>query len=198
MADCKLGSGWTLPTLSPSGGSEFNLIRCDNGATNYMTAKVTTFGSHIVETTIVRTGGATDGTTPISWKIVTNSNPRWPAPFISLPIAIWNDTTGSAKTVTIYGIWGGGGVPNNDDIWIEVDYPGSSTSPLGSFANDTKSSVLATNAALSSDGSTWGGSTTAFKMSVSITPQMKGPFNIVVKAAKPSSTFYIDPLAVVT
>lgn len=194
FTDCKLGSS-VVAASTPSfpGSVGVDLIRCDSGATNYRTERYRSAATQTIETTIVRTGGATDGTTPIAWKIVTTSNARWVAPFESLPISIWNDTTGSSITVTIYGIWGGGAVPNNDDIWIEAEYLGSSGTPLGSFANSTKSDNLAANAAIASDSSTWGGSTTKFAMGVSFTPQMKGPINIVVKAAKASSTFYVDP-----
>lgn len=151
-----------------------------------------------METTIVRGGGATqpdaDGDdTTVAWKITTTANSKWVLPFESLPIAIWNDTVGSAVTATVYGIWGGGAVPNHDEIWLEVEYPGSTSYPLGSFANDTKADNLASGAAQSSDASTWGGSTTAFALAVTFTPQMAGPIYARVKAAKASSTFYIDP-----
>jgi hypothetical protein len=194
LVNCKLGASVTVSSTPPGqGGATVDLIRCDSGAVNYRSERYWYQGTQTVETTIVRTGGATDGTTPISWKLVTTANSKWISPFESQPISIWNDTTGSAITVTIYGIWGGGAVPNTDDIWIEAEYLGSSATPLGSFINSTKANNLATGSALTSDTSTWGGSTTKFKMSVTFTPQMKGPINIVVKAAKVSTTFYIDP-----
>ena len=83
-------------------------------------------------------------------------------------------------------------MPDNDDIWIDADYLGDASFPVASFATAGKADILAAGSALASDSST-GGSTTAFKMQVSFTPQMKGPINIVVKAAPASSTFYIDP-----
>lgn len=203
LVDCKIGSGATVCaaatiTAGFQQAANVDLIRCDNGATNYRTERYSYQGTQTVETTIVRTGGATDGTTTISWKLVTTANSRWVSPFNSMPIAIWNDTAGSPVTVTLYGVWGGGSVPNNDDIWIEAEYLGASGNPQGSFISASKADNLATGSALSSDGSTWGGSTTAFAMSVTFTPQMKGPINIVVKAAKASTTFYVDPLVEVT
>lgn len=194
MNECKLGSSWPLPSLASfsNAGLIFDAVNCDSGATNYFNARATTKGSHVQETTIVRTSGATDGTTPVSLKIVTTALSKWVSPFISQPITIWNDST-SSVTVTMYGIWGGGAVPNNDDIWMLVEYLGSNSSPLGSFATTTKASNLATGSAHTSDSSTWGGSTTPFKMSATFTPQQKGPFTITIKAAKISSTFYIDP-----
>jgi len=141
----------------------------------------------------VRSGGASDGTTPTAGKIVTSANALiWQYPFEAPPIAIWNETVGSPITITLYGIWGGGAVPNNDDFWIDVAYQGSTLTPIASLATSGKADILASNAALSSDGSTWGGSTTAFKTSVTITPQMKGYIYVPPNMAKASTTLYYD------
>jgi hypothetical protein len=119
-------------------------------------------------------------------------------PFECPPIAIWNDTTGSAKTATIEGIWGGGAVPLDSDIWIDVEYLGDAASPQGSFVNDGTPDLLSTAANQTSSSATWGGSTTKFKLNVTFTPQQKGWIYARVKCAKPSSTFYIDPLVTLT
>jgi hypothetical protein len=169
-----------------------DVINCDSGGTNYRNERYRYEGTLTTETIIVRSGGASDGATPVSHKIVTSANSKWPQPFESFPLAIWNDTVGSAVTATVYGIWGGGAVPNNDDIWIEAEYLGSSSSPQGSLVSSGKVNGLASGSAAASDASSWGGSTTAFKMSVTFTPQQKGLIYITVKAAKASSTFYID------
>jgi len=199
LVDCKIAGGVTIQaTQTIISASWTDVIRCDSGATNYHQRRYWYQGTLQEETTIVRTGGASDGTTPISWKIVTTANSRWLLPFEAFPMSIWNSRTNASLTVTVYGIWGGGAVPNNDDIWFEVEYLGSTASPLASFVNNTKSNNLATGAALSSDSSTWGGSTTAFKMAVTFTPQIAGYLRVYVKAAKVSSTFYIDPLPVLS
>jgi hypothetical protein len=191
--DCKLGSGAVIAATPVNiNGPLVDAISCDSGATNYVQRRYWYQGTLQEETTIVRTGGASDGTTPISWKIVTTANSKWTLPFESFPISIWNSNT--SVTITVYGIWGGGAVPNTDDIWFEVAYLGSSGSPQASFANTTKSNNLASGSPLSSDNSHWGGSTTAFKMSVTIAPQLAGYLRVTVKAAKATSTFYIDPL----
>jgi len=197
--DCKLNASVTLavtPSLPGLGEAEFT--RCDSGATNYRTEKYTYYGTQTVETTIVRTGGATDETTSIAWKIITTANSKWVFPFEAMPIAFFNETAGSPITVTIHGIWGDGAVPNDDEVWIDVEYLGSASDPQGSYATSTKASNLSTGSALPSDSSTWGGSTTAFKMSASFTAQQRGAVYVHVKAAKVSSTFYIDPNPVVT
>jgi hypothetical protein len=146
----------------------------------------------------VRTGGATDGTTPIAWKIVTTANSEWEFPFECLPISIWNETVGSAITVTVQGIWGGGAVPLNDEIWIDVEYLGTSGFPLATKATCTKADGLAAGTNLPAGSGTWGGSTTKFALAATFTPREKGPLTIYVRAAKVSSTFYVDPKPVVT
>lgn len=198
--DCKLPASVTLAatqTLGLSGG-EATFIRCDSGATNYLMAKHNYAGVLTTETTIIRTGGASDGTQGVAYKVITPATgPTWFSPFTCIPITIWCDST-SSVTATVCGIWGGGAVPNNDDIWMDVEYLGSGSTPLGSFATGGKASALATNAALASDSSTWGGSTTKFKMTATFTPGMKGPITAYIRCAKANTTFYIDPLIVLT
>lgn len=196
--DVKLGAGVAVATPT-IGGPEILIIRGDSGATNYRHEKYNYYGTQTVETTIVRTGGASDGVTSIAWKIVTTANSKWITPFECMPIAIPNSST-SSVTLTVYGIWGGGAVPNNDEIWLEIAYLGSAATPLATINTaTTKADYLATAAGQGTDAvSVWGGSTTAFKMAATFTPAQKGPISVIVKAAKLSSTFYIDPRAVLS
>ncbi len=197
LQECKLGASVTVASTPTSSNQTVDLVQSDSSGTNYRQERYHYAGTLTQETTIVRTGGASDGTQALAWKIVTTANSKWVLPFEAPPITIWNDATGS-KTVTVYGIWGGGAVPLNDEIWIDVEYMGNASFPTASVATTTKADYLAAGANTTSDSSTWGGSTTAFKMVTgSITVNQKGPMVIKVKAAKASSTFYIDPLVVV-
>ena len=199
IKDCKLHASVTVsasPTVSP-GGSELSLIRCDSGTAVYRTEKYGYAGTLTTETTIVRTGGASDGTTPISWKIVTTANSKWEFPFETLPITVWNETVGVPVTVTVQGIWGGGATPLSNEIWIEAQYFGTSGSTLASVATSGTASLQAGTSTPAGSG-TWGGSTTKFALAATMTPQEKGPITIYVRAAKVSSTFYVDPKPVVT
>lgn len=202
LINCKLGASVTVastPNTAAGRDTSVMVINSDSTNTNYQNQKYAYGGTLTPETTIVRTGGATNGTTASSWKIVTTANSNWVFPFECFPISIWNSTTGSNVTLTVYGIWGGASVPNNDDIWMEVDYLGSSSVPQSTLVTTTKATPISSNAACSSDSSsTWGGSTTKFKMSVTVTPQMAGDMYVRVKCAKASTTFYIDPLPVLS
>jgi hypothetical protein len=192
--DCKLGSSVTVAASPTSpGGGETLLIRCDSGDTNYRTEKYRYEGTQTTETTIVRTGGASDGTTPISWKIITTANSKRYMPFECIPISIWNETVGSPIDITVEGIWGSGSVPTNADIWMDVEYLGTSGFPLGNFVSSAPADQLAAGTNLTASSETWGGSTTDFKLEATITPEEKGPITVYIKVALPSSTFYIDP-----
>lgn len=196
--DCKLGASVTkfaTPTVSDT---RVTFIRCNSGAVNYSYDIGDYYGALSIENTIILTGGASDGTNGFSHKIVTTTNAKWTNPFRSDPIQFWQEAVGSPVTVTLQGIWGGGAVPNNDDIWIEVEYLGSSGTPISTLISCTKANTLAANAALSAGAGTWGGSTTKFAMAVTFTPQTKGPVTVYVLAGAASQTFYVDPKPVVS
>jgi hypothetical protein len=194
LKHCKIGAGAVADqpsTASVLPYGSVNLIRCDSGDTNYRTERHCYMGSLTTETTIVRTGGASDGTTPISWKVVTTANSERIYPFEAFPISIWNETTGSAVTVTVE--CRGASVPNLDEMWMDCEYLGTSGFPQGNFSTTGHADLLATGTANTSSSESWGGSTSSFKLVATITPQEKGPITVYVKIAKVSSTFYIDP-----
>jgi hypothetical protein len=205
IEDCKLNASLTIPTPQTF-GQTIQLVRCDSGAANYKSSRYAYEGTETTETSITRVGGATDGTTANSVKVVTTANAQWLRPFVMVPLAIWNETTAANLTVTVYGTINAGALPNNDDIWMEVEYLGSSASPLGTIVTTTKASVLAANAAVASDGSIWNGGGsgagwTPFKLTTTLSspqPGMKGFIYITVKAAKASATYYIDALPALT
>jgi hypothetical protein len=161
--DCKLASGVVLSgNATAIGAGYIDFIRCDSGGTNYQQERYWYEGTLTVSTAIVRTGGAQVAGTPVSWTLTTTANVQWLHPFESPPACIQNATTGSSCTTTLYGIVNAAAVPNDDQIWLECEYLGASGSPLGSFANNTKSNNLATGAALTADStSTWSSKATA-------------------------------------
>src|SRR4029077_210259 len=136
-----------------------------------------------------------------SRKIVKTVNAQWLRPFVAEPYAIWNPSTGANVTVTICGTVNAGTLPNNDDLWMECEYLGSSATPLGSIVTTTKASVLASNAAVASDSSSWNGGGSGagwspFKLVAVLSspqPGLAGYIHARVRAAKASTTYYIDP-----
>lgn len=192
LLDCKIDAAVTLAVRPAArGGGKLEYLRVDSGGTDWKHGLINYEGTLTSEGTIVLTGGASDGVHSMSWKMVTTANSNEFFPFESPAIEVWTDTVGSPVTATIEGVWGGGAVPNNDDIWIEAEYLGASGSPQASFITDAKAD-LAASAGHTSSSATWGGSTTKFKMNVTFTPQQAGWVFLRVNAAKPSSTFYVD------
>lgn len=197
VVDCDID---TAVTRRASGatflGAKVSFVNC-HSSNNFTNEHYDYTGALITEGTIVRTPGASDGTQAVSWKIDTTANSSWSVPFEAPPIAIWNTTIGSSVNVTVEGIWGSGSRPNDEDIWIEVTYLGTSGSPVASVLTSNRAS-LASAATLAAGSGSWGGSTSAFKMTVAVTPQVVGLIYARVRAAKASSTFYVDPLITIT
>ncbi len=205
--NCKMPDSWTgsVSSAEPTAPStRMSLYNCDSSDTNYRLIIKDFSGTITSETTIVRTGGATDGTTPISWRMVCNSNANDSLyPLISDPISVWNETVGSALTVTVEIVHDSVTALEDDEVWVEVEYLGTSGRPLGSTASDHRADVLTTAVAQTSSSETW--TTTGLtnpnkqKLSVSITPQEKGFLTARVFLAKASAyTIYVDPEITVT
>lgn len=199
IQNCKLAASVTIAaTPTNQGSGETQLILSDSSGTNYRQEYYQYAGTQTIETTIIRTGGAaTPNGTGYSWKIVTSANSKWAFPFEMSPLVIWNSSTVTNVTLTIYGIWGGGAVPTTADLWPEFGYMGASGNPIYTMVSAGKASDLAAAANWSTNSSTWGGSTTAFKMTLTLSapqPQLNGLIEGFLKFATASTTYYIDPV----
>jgi hypothetical protein len=199
IRNSKLPASWSgsLVNGTLQAGERYEMHNCDATDTNYRMAISDYAGSAITETTIVRTGGANDGTTSLSWKLVSTANAEYPnITFDTAEIVQWNDTTGSSKTCTVEIITDN--VTLTDaECWLEIQYLGTSGFPLGSFVSDSKADVLATAANQATSTETW--TTTLLdtpvkqKLVATFTPQEKGFVHAVVRLAKASTTVYVDP-----
>lgn len=204
IRNSKLPASWSgsLATGTLAPGERYEMHNCDSGDTNYRMQVADFAGTIITETVIVRTGGASDGTTTISWKLVSNSTAEYPHITLDTPeIVRWQESVGSSITVTVETITDNVTL-KDDECWLEVQYLGTSGFPLGSFVSDAKADVLATAANQTASSETWTttGLTTPVKqkLSVSFTPQEKGFIHAVVKLARASTTVYVDPELTVT
>ena len=203
LINAKLPASWSgsVNASAAAYGSRFSMMSCDNTGTNYLINEKQYAGTLAQETTIVREGGANNGVTPISWKFVSNaSSGQFPLVYVQSPkIVIYNSTVGSAITVTVEAV--SSASVNNDEMWLEVSYLGTSGAPLGTLITSAKASILATAAAVPTSTATWTSSpaTPVYqKMSVTFTPQLKGFIHAVVKLCKASKTVYVDPVLTIT
>ena len=158
LQDCKLPSSITIVTTASFANlrQRMRLLRCDSVGQNYRSEYYDYAGALTTEITAVRSGGATDQTTKLAWKLVTSVNASLGAPLQSFQIARWNAVTGSNRTVTVYGIVNAAVVPNTDEIWIDVDYLGDAASALSSNKSSRIADFLASGGAIAADStSAW-------------------------------------------
>lgn len=213
---CRLPASWSGAPVSSTSiqpGQRVEMYNCDNADTNYRLWIRDYHGDIKSETTIVRSGGASDGTTPLSWKMDTTANCAYPNSHLRSPeIAIWNDTSGSSKTVTVEfvhdtNVTAGQGAGTSsafrdDEVWLEVRYMGDGSYPKTTTITDQVADVITTASDQTSSSVTWTttGMTTPVKqkLSVTFTPQEKGWFICTVCMAKASKTIYVCPKADVT
>ena len=215
--NCKLPASWSgslYQSVPDNPGSRGEMYNCSSGDVNYAIWIEDNFGQLRDNTVIVRTGASMGAGIPVlSWQITTAAKAEYPlnvfrsgemaTPWLEAGVAV----TVTAEIVHDTNVAGGQGAGTafafqDDEVWLEVQYLGTSGFPLSVFANDCKASVLAAAADQASSSEAWTttGMTTpvAQKMSVTFTPQESGPALCVVCAAKASKTFYVWPDLTVT
>lgn len=200
--NCKIPDGIALVTGSDDSwaAGTFEIMNSDFGDTNYRYGLDNGFGTIDSDTAIVRTGGASDGVTAYSHKYVTNSNPNLHMPLEGKEIAIWNEVLAEV-TVKIQ-ITTDNITLQDDEIWLEVQYPGDASDPQGSLATD-RVALLATPADQESATEVWsgqGGWTAAVDqvLVVTLTPLEIGFLQCrVMMSRQTATTTYVDPLPVV-
>lgn len=157
--NCKLPGSWTGSLLNGtiSTAQRCELHNCDSGDTNYRIWIDDYTGSLKSETALVRSGGSSDGTTQLSWKIVTTANAEYPSlPFVSAERVIWNDTTGGSKTATVSIIHAETALLTDKEVAIRVFQLGTSGFPLGTLHDDEAADTLGAAADQATDtGSDW-------------------------------------------
>jgi hypothetical protein len=199
FANCKLGASVSYATGSVAGvqGNSLEMLNCDSADTNYKYYFQNYAGIVRDETTIVCTGGSTDGTTPVSYKFVTTANSKFYAPLYGPWVTFFVNSTGSitlaAEVVT-------DNVTLTDaDAWIEVESLNNGSYPISSLSNDQVTDPIFGSAANQTTSSvTWTttGLTTPVKQTLSkaVTTAEKGPIRARVVLAKASTTMYADNL----
>ena len=209
VRNCKIPDSIALTTgTNPNpGGPVVRMHNCDSADTNYRLSVNSYRGDVNHETTIIRTGGASDGTTGLAWKMVSSAKAQYPSTKLESPeIMQWNSTlssiTATVEIVHDTNVAGGQGAGTgsrfqDDEIWLEVMYLGTSGFPLGTWIGDCKADVLATAADQADSSETW--TTTGLttpqkqKLSVTFTPAEIGYIVARVVMAKASKTIYVCP-----
>jgi hypothetical protein len=186
-----------------------SVFNSSSGDTHYNFAHYDAFGS----TEAVATYYA-DDTEPtgnnVSWKITTTANALFHTPYVSPWFDRFNDNTSTAITPAIEGLRvDSTTVIQNDEVWAEFSYQGTSGYPQAVFVNG-RMALLGSpaNCTSSKAYSDWTGSPTdtdsadsTFKLvagtpssPTSFTPAEIGDLSARIVVGEPSLTIYIDPV----
>jgi len=158
LVNCKLGASVSIASTATGTLSNYptvNVINCDSGGTVYRNERRSNRGSLLTETTLIRSGGASNGATGFSWLFNPKSANTIQSPFQSFPLSVWNEFSGTTRTMTLYGVANGAAIATNKEVWLEVNYLGSSASPLATCKSSAPSHPLETAINLTADSSAW-------------------------------------------
>lgn len=203
LRNCKLPAGVTLVTGASDRWSAIrvDIYNCDSGDTNFRYGRDWNEGTIDTETGspgITLTGGAEHNGTQYSFKMASSANPTIHTPLESPEFVIFNETVGSSITVTVQ--LTGSELLQNDDIWMEAQYLGTSGVPLG-LSDTNKVALLGSPANLPNAATDWDSdpaSVQDMQLVLDFTPQEVGFIHLKVMLAKPSITVYVDPLPVIS
>lgn len=209
--NCRLPASWSGSLyVAAAVGLRAEMWNCQpalSGEANNYRFRVEDYAGHVREdTAIYRTGGATDGDTPLSWRMQASANAEWPAIILRSPeIFVPNTTTGSSKTLTVEIAQDGTTAAlNEEDVWLDVQFLGTTDSPRSSFVNDGPADFFDTGAnADPQDDSTeaWSGlsgTNKKQKLSVTLTPREEGVYVCRVFLTKANAVVYVDPKVTVS
>lgn len=201
IRNSKLPASWAgdlVTSITDATNWRVSMYNCASDTANYRLWIESYAGTIKDETTLIRSGGASDGVTGISWKMVSGSGTVYPTHVLqSDEILYWNNNTGASVTATIHILRDSATNLTDGEIWVEVNYLGNASQPNGTLITDAKADVLATAADQASSSETW--TTTGManpnkqKLAVTFTPNMRGWIIARVFLAKPSTTVYVCP-----
>jgi hypothetical protein len=194
---CKLPASWAGNLGSIISMGFIQLDACDNGNFPYLLRRKMAVGDLYSETTVVRTGGATNGVQALSHKLVTGAASYFPSGHIATPALVkWNDVVVGNLTATVEFVHDSLTALKDNEIWMEVQYFSETGSPLGARVT-TAPTFVATAADTPSSTSAW--TTTGLtnpntrKLVATIAPRQRGYVQVQVFLSKTSTTAYVDP-----
>lgn len=185
-----------VPTATGSNSSdEIELVECFNG-TSIVSERIVAAGVVSLDRAVKLTGGATDDTGLYSLKLVSVVPGYYAEPLDSFWFDVENSAVGTAKTATVEVT--SGVALNNNDLTLELHYPGTAGSSLTS-AVQSYPDPLTPAAALPTSTASWVGAlANKQKVQVTFTPQVAGRLRARVQLHKAAATVYINPQLTLT
>jgi hypothetical protein len=203
--NCEVAAG-TVPTAGTAPGPGHLSVIFDNctSADFHLNASRTHYEGVLttVDTTF-RNGGALHiSGSEFSWQMDAGTGATFHHPFYSpelikpcLPAQV-----GVSTILTVEILHDSATNLQDDEVWIEVEYPGTSGGVQSVFTSDRMADELATPADQAASSATWTESMSNDNeqaLSVTVTPQEVGFFRVRVAVAK-DYTLYVDPVVTVT
>ena len=191
FVNCKLPSGYTIGTpVSPT--SITDLVVTDSANTNYYQSRVSYQGTLTPDTTVFN--NATDGVTPLSWKVVSSANANPQAPFECFEIVQWAAAgTFAASTIQITSATAS---LTQSDVWVSTSYLAASSSLASRVSTGTTNQLPQGSSPSSLGAGTWGTGAAAHNYVLAVpsfTTSQAGYVRFKVRVGKPSLTVWIDP-----
>lgn len=199
--NCKLPASWTgllVSTAFTNPGLRAEMWNCSSADEEFYRMRVEDYaGSCRDETTIVRTGGATFNSQQLSWLIAGSSNlsasglttSEWGTHVFRSPEIFVQNTTTGTRTLRVEFVQNHASSPptglQDDEIWMEVQYQGTSGTPLSLFADNAVADIMGTPATHATSSETWAGTTSATKqyLEKAVTVNEVGTFIVTICVA---------------
>lgn len=190
LEDCNLDAALNpLTTGFQPYGTRVYLTRSRINS-NYDVAMYDDTVTMVSDTAVYRTNGASDGTQSLSWRVTSTDRSRYLLPVRLPALSIWNAVSGATVNVTMEGLAFRATLPSNDEVWFDVQYQGSASSGMASFAKGGKASPLHSGAAHAAIGSAWDAGATAWAASTAY------PIGTIRKlASNPGRLFRVESIS---
>jgi hypothetical protein len=204
FANCKLPTGSVMvaqTTILNKSGTEVLLFNCSTGDAHHQFGHYDALGSTVAQTTIYANDGAKyDGSAGVALAITTTGNCSFYTPYVSPWIDKYHAGT-SAITPTLEILRDGSATAyQNDEVWGEFSYQGTSGSTRATIVNDRMallgSPADQTTGSLGAAGWTGENATAWFgklNPTSTVTPAEIGHLRARVVVGEPSITVYVDP-----
>lgn len=200
LRNCELHANVVNLTDGSEHDGDVQLVNCDSGDTMYTMWKTTAGGTIQEDTSTYATAGASVEGTALSWSVTPTLECDISKPIRLPPIGIYNTVT-SSQTATVEFISDFSADLTDDEIWMELSYPGDAAKCISHVATDRNVTPgYATDETAHGAGAdTWTESLTGErkqKLSITFTAARAGPIEarIFVGAYESGKELYIDPL----
>lgn len=164
VTNCKVNASATLTgTNTTAALARVRIHNCDSttGGRNYNFKEAYLQGNVVPSITVVRTGGASDGVTPLSHLYTVFTTTYLKRPLYGPWIGRRQNTVGAARTCTIELIQGTSAALTNTQLWVDLQSLDTSNTPINALHTSCVADVLAAGATLTASTEAWDSAATA-------------------------------------